>query len=291
MQIIRFIILGFLCLLPLPLTAQETEEGQLSVEREDELEERFLEFADEIDRLSKASNLQIHISESNIESGTYTRILREKINIMNAEYQAIDYRWNALTQAEQSDIAKSKYLMELMAKVQSDKQAIADTIASQQHKCQAISDFLSAECLIFSQDSTFARLYKQAHALSLVQKLAPKLEKIKAQEQVLFARLQSSYDKSKSAAEMVPQLKNRAAVLDEHFYKLKTLDEKIQSMEYKPFIERIKSYLLALACISVILVFLNIFVTKLSGIKKTRQMLKKQKELFNKTNGNEYPTI
>ena len=291
MQIARFIILGFLSLLTLPLSAQETEEGQLSVEREDELEERFFEFADELNRLSKASNLQIHISESNIESGTYTRILREKINIMNAEYQTINYRWTTLTQAAQADIAKSKYLMELMAKVQSVKQAIADTIASQQHKCQAISDFLSAEHLILSQDSTFARLYKQAHALSMVQKLAPRLEKVKAQEQMLFAKLQSRYNKSKSAAEMVPQLKNRAAVLDEHFYKLKTVDEKIQSMEYKPFIERIKSYLLGLACVSVILIFLNILVTKLAGLKKARQMLKKQKDTLNKTNGSEYPTI
>ena len=261
------------------------------MEREDELEERFMEFADELNRLSKASNLQIRISESNIESGTYTRILQEKINIINTEYQSIDYRWTTLTQAEQSDIAKSKYLMELMAKVQSIKQAIADTIASQQNKCQAISDFLVAERLILSQDSTFARLYKQAHALSMVQKLAPRLEKVKAQEKVLFERLQISYDKSKATAEMVPQLKKRETVLDEHFYKLKTLDEKIQSMEYKPFIERIKSYLLGMACVSVILVFLNILVTKLAGFKKARQILKKQKELLNKTNGSEYPMI
>ncbi len=291
MQIVRFIILGFLCLLSLSLSAQDIEEGLLSMEREDELEERFMEFADELNRLSKASNLQIRISESNIESGTYTRVLQEKINIINTEYQSIDYRWTTLTQAEQSDIAKSKYLMELMAKVQSIKQAIADTIASQQNKCQAISDFLVAERLILSQDSTFARLYKQAHALSMVQKLAPRLEKVKAQEKVLFERLQISYDKSKATAEMVPQLKKRETVLDEHFYKLKTLDEKIQSMEYKPFIERIKSYLLGMACVSVILVFLNILVTKLAGFKKARQILKKQKELLNKTNGSEYPMI
>ena len=62
-------------------------------------------------------------------------------------------------------------------------------------------------------------------------------------------------------------------------------------MEYKPFIERIKSYLLGLACVSVILVFLNILVTKLAGLKKARQMLKKQKDMWNKTNGSEYPTI
>ena len=291
MQITRFIILGILCLQALSLSAQEIEEGQLSMEREDELEERFMEFADELNRLSHASNLQIRISESNIESGTYTRILQEKINIMSTDFQSIDYRWTALTQAEQSDIAKSKYLMELMGNVQSIKQAVADTIASQQQKCQAISDFLAAEQLILSQDSTFAKLYKQAHALSMIQKLAPKLEKVKAQEQVLFARLQTSYDKSKVATETVPQLKNRAAILDEHFYKLKTLDEKIQSMEYKPFIERIKSYLLGLACVAVILVFFNMLATKLVGIKKARQMLKKQKEMLNKTNGSEYPTI
>lgn len=291
MQIAKFIILGLFCLHTLYPLAQEIEEELLSTEREDELEERFFEYADELKQLTNASSLQIRISESNIESGTYTRILKEKIKIMEDDLQSIDYRWTALTQAEQADIAKSRYLMELMAKVQSIKQAVADTIASQKHKCQAISDFLAAEHLILTQDSTFAKLYKQARALSEIQRMASKLEKVKAQEQVLFARLQASYDKSKAAAEMVPQLKTRASVLDEHYYKLKTLDEKIRSMEYKPFIERIKNYLLGLACVSVILVFLNILVTKLAGLKKTRQMLKKQKEMLSKTNGSEYPTI
>ena len=126
---------------------------------------------------------------------------------------------------------------------------------------------------------------------SLVQKLAPQLEKLKAEEQVHFERIQSSYDKSKSAADLIPQLNKRAATLNEKYFKIKALSEKIQAMEYKPFVQRIKDYLLEIACVSVILMFFTMLTAKLKAAKNAREMLKKQKQLLNRTNGSDYPTI
>ena len=291
MQIVKTLIFGFLCLITLPLYSQSTEDDPEYLEREEELEERIQLFMDDFTQLANACDLHIRMSESTIESGTYTHILQEKLNVLNAGLQSIDFRWNAFTQLEQPDIADSEHLMELMTQVQNLRKAVSDSISAQQRKCDAIADFLTAERFILAQDSVYSKLYRQAQALAKTQKTAPQLEKLKAQEQALFSRLCDSYNICKSAAAIVPQLGTRADVLEERYYSLKALDEKIQAMVYQPFIVRIKDYLLGVACVAVILIFLNMLVTKLQALRKARQMLKKQKEMLEKTSGGEYPTI
>ena len=62
-------------------------------------------------------------------------------------------------------------------------------------------------------------------------------------------------------------------------------------MEYKSPIERAKDYLMGVAYVAVILIFINMVTTKLQAAKKAREMLKKQKDLLNKNNNEDYPTI
>ena len=293
MQIVRYVILSFVIFLTLslPLSAQTTEEDLAAQQWALEVENRILDFMEELDQLSHASNLQVRISEANVESGSYTRILNQKLQMLSDRLMSIDYRWNTFTQSEQVTIANDDHLMELMSQTELLKQAISDTIESQKQRCEAIKNFVDAERLIYSQDSVYKMLYKKAKNLSLVQKLAPQLDKLKAEEQVHFERIQSSYDKTKDIAELVPQLNKRAAALNEKYFKIKSLSEKIQAMEFKPLVQRIKDYLLEIACVSVILMFLTTLTAKLKAAKKAREMLKKQTEMLNRTNGSDYPTI
>lgn len=290
MQIARYFIAGlfFLSFLSFSSGALAQEYDYLS---QDELEDRILRFRDEYTQLSNICNLQIRISDSNLESSSFTRILREKVQVMNTGLQSLDFRWNAFTQLEQVDIAENETLMQQMTQVQKLRQAVTDSIAAAQQKCNAITDFVAAERFILAQDSIYAVLYKHAKVLSLTKKTAPQLDKVQAQEQAIFEKLQESYDKSKAAVMTVPQLGKRAAVIDEHFYSLKAISEKIQAMKYQPLIMRIKDYLMGLACVSIILLFFNMLVTKLQAAKKARQMLKKQKDAFGKTTDADYPTI
>ena len=290
MQIARYFIAGlfFLSFLSFSSGALAQEYDYLS---QDELEDRILRFRDEYTQLSNICNLQIRISDSNLESSSFTRILQEKVQVMNTGLQSLDFRWNAFTQLEQVDIAENETLMQQMTQVQKLRQAVTDSIAAAQQKCNAITDFVAAERFILAQDSIYAVLYKHAKVLSLTKKTAPQLDKVQAQEQAIFEKLQESYDKSKAAVMTVPQLGKRAAVIDEHFYSLKAISEKIQAMKYQPLIMRIKDYLMGLACVSIILLFFNMLVTKLQAAKKARQMLKKQKDAFGKTTDADYPTI
>lgn len=290
MQIARYFIaeLFFLSFLSFSSGALAQEYDYMS---QDELEYRILRFGDEYTQLSNICNLQIRISDSNLESSSFTRILREKVQVMNTSLQSLDFRWNAFTQLEQVDIAENETLMQQMTQVQKLRQAVTDSIAAAQQKCNAITDFVAAERFILAQDSIYAVLYKDAKVLSLTKKTAPQLDKVQAQEQAIFEKLQESYDKSKAAVMIVPQLASRATVIDEHFYSLKAISEKIQAMKYQPLIMRIKDYLMGLACVSIILLFFNMLVTKLQAAKKARQMLKKQKDAFGKTTDADYPTI
>ena len=291
MQIVKYIILSFVVFLTLQLSAQTQEDELASQQWVAEVEDRILNFMDELDQLSYASNLQIRISDVTVESGSYTRMLNQKIQMVSDRLMSVDYRWNIFKQSEQDVIASDENLMELMSQIEQLKQAIADTLESQKKKCEAVTDFVAAERLISSQDSVYEVLYKKAMNYSLVQKLTPQLEKLKAEEQVHFERIQSSYDKSKNAADLIPQLDKRAASLNEQYFKIKALSEKIQAMEYKPFVQRVKDYLLEIACVSVILMFFTMLTAKLKAAKNARAMLKKQKDLLNRANGSDYPTI
>ena len=291
MQIVKYIILSFVVFLTLQLSAQTQEDELASQQWVAEVEDRILNFMDELDQLSYASNLQIRISDVTVESGSYTRMLNQKIQMVSDRLMSVDYRWNIFKQSEQDVIASDENLMELMSQIEQLKQAIADTLESQKKKCEAVTDFVAAERLISSQDSVYKVLYKKAMNYSLVQKLTPQLEKLKAEEQVHFERIQSSYDKSKNAADLIPQLDKRAASLNEQYFKIKALSEKIQAMEYKPFVQRVKDYLLEIACVSVILMFFTMLTAKLKAAKNARAMLKKQKDLLNRANGSDYPTI
>lgn len=290
MQIVRYIALCLLCFFPLWVGAQD-QVDETDLQMEMEVKERMMQYVDEFNQLAIASNVQVRLTEANIESGIYVRILGEKVRMMINTLHSIDYRWNTFNQAEQAYIAENEELMALMAQIQQLRQNVADSIDLQKKKCDAVSDFSSAKRLILSQDSVYKQLYKNAWKLSMVKKLAPQLEKVKAREQTLFGQIEASYASIKTAVETMPELGKYCKNVDEHYYSLKAISGKIQAMEYKPLVQRIKDYLIGITCMAVILMFFSLIVTKLKAAKKMRDTLKQQKELMNKVNGNTYPTI
>ena len=68
------------------------------------------------------------------------------------------------------------------------------------------------------------------------------------------------------------------------------LSEKIQALEYKPLLERIKDYLYSLAAVAMILLFLNMVQAKIKALKQARENAKKLREMMNNEES-DYPTI
>jgi membrane protein insertase Oxa1/YidC/SpoIIIJ len=190
------------------------------------------------------------------------------------------------------DIANDEELMTMVANIETLKQTVKDTLDSRTNMVKAISDFAAADQYIFSQVPVYKKLYKRAYQLSLIQKLAPQLEKAKAREQLVFGKLQTSHDAAMAAAELVPILKPRMSVIDEQFVVMKSVSEKVQALEYKPLIQRVKDYLIGLAAVAIILLFFNMVVSKYKTYKQKLASMKKMNEMI-KIQGKDtqYPTI
>ena len=78
--------------------------------------------------------------------------------------------------------------------------------------------------------------------------------------------------------------------LTEQYISLKTQSAQIQETVYKPFIERAKDYLLGMAAVAIVLMFVNAVVTKLKMLQQARENAKKYQDMLNQNN-QDYPTI
>jgi hypothetical protein len=106
-----------------------------------------------------------------------------------------------------------------------------------------------------------------------------------------FADVSAHYTKAKEAVGLMPVLAPRMAALDEKYISLKAMSEKIQAMAYKPFIQRIKDYLLGFAAVAILLLFFNLLVSRLVAVKKVYKSMKQYKNLLKTNEQENYPTI
>ena len=292
MQIARRCILLALCCIALPLHAQDnTDDDQYLRQVQRELGVQLTRFTDDFEALYEAGCRPVRITDRTLQSGYDVRTMSTQAKMMSRNLQSLNVRWEAFTAANLPTMADNDSLMNSMTHIELLKQAITDTIATLTQRCQAITDYMQAERIILAQDSAYANIYKQAMALSMIQKLTPRLQQLKAQEQVRFEQIQAAYDKLQPAIEVVPELRKRSAVVNEHYYTTKALSEKIQAMEYKPLMQRIKDYLLGLACVAVILIFVNMIKTKIDAAKIAREAAKQRMEMLQQNSPTNYPTI
>lgn len=279
------------CLLSLAAAAQDVQPVELDSVQQS-VSDRLSQFADSYSELLDEGDSQLRFVKGMPITKNSLSIMNGRLTLVENALKAIDFRWNTFHQAMQMEIADNDELMNQMTEVQTQRQEVVDTLAAKRHTYQALLDFITAETLIFSQDSTYKNYYKKAVKLSMTAKLAPRLEKLKTQEQALAARLQEAYTKAKAATAVVPTLSERMAQMDEEYSNLQVVSKQIQATEYKPFFQRIKDYLLGLGCVSLFLMFLNLIWTKIQFARKQRQAMKQYQDMMRQSGNNQdYPTI
>ena len=296
---IRLKYIGLIvCLMLLPglMKAQETaspeavspEVAQLKLE----IETRLSQFSDELNQLFAVCQMPLSF-DGNVEaSQSLISAMEQRMNYLNQSYNTLDVKWNTYYQAQLMDIANDEELMEKVASFEGQKQVVKDSLDAKTQAVEAVMKFVEADKYIISQVSIYKSLYKKAYQLSLLQKLAPQLEKVKAKEQIVFGELQKNYEQAKASTELVPTLSKRMDVLDGQFVIMKSVSEKVQALEYKPFVQRVKDYVLGFAAVAIILLFLNGILTKFNAYRDKVANLKKYKEMMNNQGqGTNYPTI
>ena len=272
--------------MPTQTLSPEVEAMQL------EIASRLIQFSDELNQLLAVGKVNLTVDSEMGISQSIISAMEKRMQSLNQTYNQIDVKWNTYYQAQQMDIANSEDLMNMVARIEELKQTVKDTLDSKTQVVEAVANFAAADQFIISQVSVYKNIYSKAYKLSLLKQLAPKLEKVKAKEQLLFTELQNNYNQAKAACEIVPSLSKRMETLDEQYVIMKSVSEKVQTLEFKPFIQRVKDYVLGLACVAVILLFLNGMMTKYKSYREKVASMKKYNDMM-KNNGKEttYPTI
>ena len=283
------LLIAFFTLMPLVAGAQEaTTEEDLESTYVD-IEERMLLFEEELNQLYALSRFQMNIDLEMPLTSQLLEAVSGRLSSLSQSLNSFTTRWNTYSQAQQVYIADNDSLLNMSAQIQQMQQTVNDTLTSRQQQFDQLSAFSKAEQFIWGQDKKYRTLYKQAQQYSLSPKLASQLEKVKAEESNIFSQAQEYYSQAQQASEAFPGLEVRMKGMETKFVELQSVSAKIQEMEYKPFIQRIKDYLLGLAAVAILMMFVNLLSQKLKQLKAAREQAKKMKESM--MGQKEYPTI
>lgn len=248
------------------------------------------QLVDEMQRLEIESRMLSFYDQMHALATDISHSAPDKLTEANQQVTTIDTKWNAYYQARQSVIADDDSLLQIVANYQLVKQTVLDSIAAKQHYFDAQKSFAEAEAFCLAQDSIYQALNKKAVEYSLVKSAAPQLEQLKGEEQSLFAEVQQQYETAKNLSQEFPVFQPRFQQIEEKYIELKNRSEKIQALEYKPWIERVKDYLYSLAAVAMILMFINMVQAKIKTLKQARENAKKLREALHKEE-DDYPTI
>lgn len=280
----------FLSMLPSVAWAQE----EMSAEEEldstyTDINEHMELFQEELLQLNALCRFRMDIDMDMPLNEPLLDVVSERLKSLSSALNSFSTRWDTYSAAQQVYIADNDSLLNRVAVIQQMRQAVTDTLAARQQQRDQLVAFSTAEQFIWSQDKNYRQLYKKAVQYSVSSKLAAQLEKVKAEEQALTADVNKYYSQAKDAATTFPGLELRMTAMENKVFELQTVSAKIQEMAYKPFIQRIKDYLLGLACVAILLMGLNLLKSKLAQVKQARDQAKKMKEMMNGQHN--YPTI
>ena len=285
-----WMVIIFMCMLPSGGRAQgEAATGQELDSAYADINEHMQLFQEELIQLNALSKFRMDIDMEMPLTEPLMDVVSERLKALSSALNSFSTRWNTYSSAQQVYIADNDSLLNRVAIIQQMQQAVTDTLVSRQQQRDNLVAFSTAEKFIWGQDKAYRALYKQAVAYSMSPKLAAKLEKTKAEEQTLTADVEKYYSQAKEAAAAFPGLELRMRAMENKVFELQTVSAKIQEMAYKPFIQRIKDYLMGLACVAILLMGVNLLKSKLKVIKQTREQAKKMKEMMNGQHN--YPTI
>ena len=193
-----------------------------------------------------------------------------------------DFMFDTYFQTHLNEISANEAAMAKVVAYKADRETLTKALAERRVIAQANDDFIAAENFITPLDTTYKRLYKSARKYSATSQTAKLLEKVKAKEALLGAKVQEHYGKAAAAVEAVPGLASRMEVLEEEYADVMSYSVKIQEAEYKPLVDRVKDYLMSFAAVAIMLMFINMIQSKISAAKQVKENMKKIEEALKK---------
>lgn len=292
LRVSYLLVLGML-LLPQGLRAQDqvAEPPTLDEATRLEVQQRLSQFSEKMERIYYSCRARLPLSGDATLTDSYIKMQNYRLRSLEQNLKSLEVRWNNYYPLQQWEISQDEGLMSTVERLELMKQEAADSLEVRKQMLQSLQDFVDALNYLSSLDSTYNRLGKQAFEMSLTSKTAPLLEKEKKKEQLLFATVQEKFDKAKVASQFHLVSDANLESLEDSYAVLKNKSDTIQAMQYKPFIQRIKDYLMGLAAVAVLLMFVSMVRARMKSAKELRKNMKEMKEKMKLNGQDEYPTI
>ena len=279
-----------LAMLPGVLHAQDAPSGPDKLARL-EIQARLEQYLDEMDRIRSASIARLPVSPDVQLTAGFIRTLETRLKNVETNRKALEIRWNNYLPVQQAAIAEDETLMGCVEQFELLKQEASDSLEVRRQMVQSLQDFMEAQAYMESLDTIYNALGKKAFELSLTSKTAQLLEREKKKEELLFASVQEKFDKARKAGDFHLVSPARMETLEDTFAGLKHKSDTIQAMAYKPLIQRLKDYLLSLAAVAVLLMFVAMLRARIKAAKAAREQMKQYKEALKLNGTDEFPTI
>lgn len=256
-----------------------------------EVQGRLNQFLDGMERIFNSCKAPLPMAGDLPVTNSYLKMQGYRLRSLDNSLKSIGVRWENYYALQQWEISQDEGLMSSTERFVIMQQEASDSLEVRKQQLQSLRDYSDACAYFSSLDSTYNRMGKEAFQLSLTTKTAALLEKQKKKEALLFATVQEHFDKAQEAGRYHLISDKSMDELEDRYAVLKSKSDAIQAMQYQPLIQRIKDYLLGLAAVAVLLMFVSMVRGKIKSAKEMRENMKKYKETL-KLNGNdEYPTI
>lgn len=209
---------------------------------------------------------------------------QSRLKLLEGKHRSISKRYELWSAKNADALAESDVLALLVEQYSELSQNCADSIAAEGIRAQMRIDYKSGWTFLDSKKALYDEMIEQAKSLSVVQQTAEQLKKLQAKEKMEFAQIQSKFDLAHTAAQTLPGYEGMCTQLEDLYQDLQAKSTTIQDAKYVPFITRIKDYLIGLACVAMILNFLNMVKTKIDTAKQLKAGQAKMKEMLDKAN-------
>ena len=273
------------------LRAQDGEEPALDERTRLEIQTRLDQYLEGMTRIHDAVVAKLPVSGDSQFTDGYLRMLDHRLKGMDANMNSLGVRWDNYTPLQQWAISQDEGLMASVETFEAMRQEATDSMEVRKQQIQALQAFLDAQALFERLDTVYNSLGKKAFSLSLTSKTAPLLEKEKKKEALLFAQVDEKFAQAQEAGTFHLVSPERMEVLEDSYAALKNKSDAIQQMTYKPLIQRVKDYLLGLAAVAVMLMFVSMMRARIKSAKEMRENAKKLKESMKLNGQDDYPTI
>ena len=281
-------------ILPRGLACAQPQAGEQAVLDEATwlaVQARLNQFLDSMGRIYDSCKARLPLSNDVQLTDGYLRMIDNRLRSLELNMRSLGVRWDNYYPTVQWEVSQDEGLMDSVEHFELMRQEAADSLEVRKQMLDALWAFSEAKSYMESLDTTYNNLGKRAFELSLTPRTAPLLEKQKMKEQLIFAAVQEKFDKALEAEKLHVVSPRHMDELEDSYAILKNKSETIQAMTYKPLIERVKDYLLGLAAVAVLLMFVNMVRQRIKAARELRKNMKKYKDALNLNGKDDYPTI